>query len=108
MGLDDLRWFFKQLGDFHEYIKLNQQLFDYIMVTDVRQNGMEYKVPVGFISGSDDWTTPVKYSKDYYNAVSAPIKDFALIDGCGHSPHYDSPEEFCKELKGMLAEFLKK
>jgi pimeloyl-ACP methyl ester carboxylesterase len=108
MGFDDLRWFFKQLGDFNEYVKLNQQLFDYIMVTDVRQYGMEYQVPVGFISGSDDWTTPVKYSEDYYSAVSAPIKDFAVIDGCGHSPHYDSPEEFCNELKEMLAVFLKK
>jgi pimeloyl-ACP methyl ester carboxylesterase len=107
MGFDDLRWFFKQLGDFQEYVKLNQQLFDYIMVADVLQYGMEYQVPVGFISGSDDWTTPVKYSEDYYNAVSAPIKGFAVIDGCGHSPHYDSPEEFCNELKEMLAVFLK-
>lgn len=107
MGFDDLRWFLRQMGDFEEYVKLNQQLFDHIMVADVRDYGLEYQVPVGFISGADDWTTPVKYSKDYYNAVSAPMKDIALIDGCGHSPHYDSPEEFCDELKGMLEEFLR-
>lgn len=69
MGFDDLRWFLKQMSDFEEYVKLNQQLFDYIMVADVRGYGMEYQVPVGFISGSDDWTTPVKYSEDYYNTV---------------------------------------
>lgn len=106
MGGDDLRWFLKQMGDFAEYVKLNQQLFDYIMVADVRDYGMEYQVPVGFISGSDDWTTPVKYSGDYCNVVSAPMKDITLIEGCGHSPHYDSPEEFCNKLKGMLEEFL--
>lgn len=106
MGINDLRWFFKQMGDFEEYVKLNQQLFDYIMEADVREYGVEYQVPVGFISGSDDWTTPVKYSEDYYNAVSAPLKDVAVIDGCGHSPHYDLPEAFCDELKGMLEEFL--
>lgn len=105
MGVDDLRWFLKQMGDFEEYVKLNQQLFDYIMVADVREYGLEYQVPVGFISGSEDWITPVKYSEDYYDAVSASMKDIALIDGCGHSPHYDSPEEFCDELKEMLEDF---
>ena len=28
-GVDDLRWFFIQLGDFGEYVKRNQQLFDF-------------------------------------------------------------------------------
>lgn len=107
MGFDDLRWFLKQMSDFEEYVKLNRQLFDYIIVADVRDYGMDYQVPVGFISGSEDWITPVKYSEDYYNAVSAPLKDIALIDGCGHSPHYDSPTEFCDILKEMLNEFMK-
>ena len=107
MGLNDLRWFIKQLGSFEDFINLNQQLFDYILVEDVRDYGLEYQVPVGFISGSEDWITPVKYSEDYYNAVSAPMKDIALIDGCGHSPHYDSPTEFCDILKEMLNEFMK-
>jgi pimeloyl-ACP methyl ester carboxylesterase len=102
MGLDDLRWFLKQMGDFDAYVQLNQQLFDYLMVTDVRTYGMVYQMPVGFISGSDDWTTPVKYVQDYYQAVSAPSKEIALIDGCGHSPQYDAPEEFCQALKDIL------
>lgn len=104
MGIDDIRWFFKQIGGLEEYIELNQQLFDYIMVSDVRDYGLEYQVPVGFISGSDDWTTPVKYSEEYYNLISAPQKSFALIEGCGHSPQYDDPESFSKKLKDMLKE----
>ncbi len=106
MGFADLRWFLKQTGNFEKYVTLNRQLFDYIMVADVRDYGSEYRVPVGFISGSQDWTTPVKYSAEYYEAVSAPKKDFVLIEGCGHSPQYDAPEKFCEELKGMLREFL--
>ncbi len=102
MGIDDLRWFLKQAGNFDEYVELNQQLFDYIMTADVRDYGLEYQVPVGFISGSDDWATPVKYSEDYYNLVNAPEKQFGLIEGCGHSPQFDAPEEFCDVLKSML------
>lgn len=107
MGISDLRWFIKQLGSFEDFISLNRKLFDYILIADVRDYGLEYQVPVGFISGSEDWITPVKYSENYYNTVSAPMKDLALIDGCGHSPHYDSPIEFCATLKGMLEQFLK-
>lgn len=102
MGVDDLRWFLKQAGDFDEYVRLNQQLFDYIMTVDVRDYGLDYQMPAGFISGSDDWTTPVQYTEDYYDTITAPDKQLALIEGCGHSPQYDSPEEFCNALKNML------
>ena len=92
----------KQAGNLDKYVELNRQLFDYIMEVDVRDYGLEYQVPVGFISGSEDWTTPVKYSEDYYNLITAPEKQFGIVDGCGHSPHYDAPEEFCNVLKSML------
>ena len=104
MGVDDVRWFFKQAGDFEDYVSLNKQLFDYIMETDVRKYGLEYRVPAGFITGSDDWTTPAKYAEEYYQTINAPKKQFALVEGCGHSPQYDSPEEFCNLLKSMLEE----
>ena len=104
MGVDDVRWFLLQLGDFGEYIKLNAGLMDYMMATDVRDYGLEYDVPVGFISGSDDWTTPVKYSEDYCNSISAPQKKFALIEGCGHAPQYGEPKEFSRVLHNMLCE----
>lgn len=106
MGIDDIRWFLKQMGSLEEYIQLNQQLFDYILSVDVRDYGMEYSVPVGFISGSQDWTTPAKYAQDYYDDITAPEKRIALIEGCGHLPQYDDPAVFCEELKGMLNEFL--
>ena len=107
MGVDDLRWFMKQMGDLGEYFALNRHLYDSLLITDVRDFGLEYQVPVGFISGSDDWTTPVKYSEDYCNLISAPEKKTVWINGCGHSPQYDDPEAFCKALKGMLDEYLK-
>lgn len=102
MGVDDVRWFLKQVGSVEEYIALNQPLFDYITKTDVRDYGLEYQVPVGFITGSDDWTTPAKYAQDYYDIIQAPKKQIYLMKGCGHSPQYDSPEEFCEILKKIL------
>jgi len=77
------------------------------MEADVRDYGTEYQVPVGFITGSEDWTTPVKYAEEYCNMIDAPQKQIVLIDGCGHAPQYDSPVEFCDALKEMLSEYLK-
>ena len=106
MGIDDIRWFLKQVGSLEDYLALNKQLYDYVLEADVRDYGTEYKVPVGFISGSCDWTTPVKYSQDYCELITAPQKQFHLIEGCGHAPQYDLPEEFCKTLRSMLDEYL--
>ena len=106
MGTDDIRWFLKQMGNIEDYISLNQPLFDALMTVDIRDFGMEYQVPVGFITGAQDWTTPVKYAEDYCNSITAPEKRIALIEGCGHSPQYDDPTAFCNELKSMLNEFL--
>lgn len=106
MGVDDFRWFMKQLGNMEDYISLNQSLFDYIQTADVRTYGLQYQMSAGFISGSEDWTTPVKYVEDYYQTVTSPHKIFGQLEGCGHSPQSDSPEEFSEKLKKILKEVL--
>lgn len=106
MGLGDLRWFLKQMGGLDQFLDLNRQLFDEIMITDVRDYGLEYQIPVGFVSGSCDWTTPVKYAQEYCDSIQAPQKQFHRLDGCGHAPQYDAPEEFAGILKAMLKDFL--
>lgn len=106
MGFDDFRWFLKQTGNLEDYFALNRQLYEYATETDVRDYGTEYRVPVGFISGLRDWVSPSAYTYDYFCLISAPQKQIHLIPDCGHAPQYDSPEEFCDILKGILAQFL--
>lgn len=106
MGIDDLRWFLLQLGDMEDYFALNQPLYDHILTADARDAGMTYAMPVGFITGGSDWVTPAKYAQDYHDMITAPDKRIALIDGCGHAPHFGAPEEFCTLLNSMLEAFL--
>lgn len=106
MGMDDLRWFAKQLGGLAAYLELNRHLYSYVMEADVRDYGMEYQVPVGFITGACDWTTPVKYAQEYFDGISAPQKQIHFMKGCGHSAHYDLPEEFGTIVKAMLTQYL--
>ena len=37
--------------------------------------------------------------KDYYDGVTAPEKDFTLIEGCGHNVQYSLPEKFAKAVR---------
>lgn len=66
--------------------------------------GTRYHIPVGFISGSCDWVTPVDCMMDYYNAIQAPVKKVQLINGWGHNVPHENPEEFAHVLKSMLNE----
>ena len=101
-----MRWFGKQLGSLSDFISLNKQLFDYISEEDVYSYGTEFQVPVCVISGSCDWVTPVKYTEDYYNAITAPRKEMQLIEGWGHTVPQENPEEFADTLKKMLKDLV--
>ena len=102
LGVYDVLWFGKQLGNLSDFVELNSQLFDYISIEDVYAYGTEYQIPVGFISGSCDWITPVKYTEDYFHTITAPKKEMQLIDGWGHTVPQESPKEFADTLMQVL------
>lgn len=107
MGIDDIKWFARQIGPFEKFERINRNLFDYISEHDVYEYGTEFKVPVGIMSGSCDWTTPVVCAKQYYETVTAPKKCMRLIDGWGHTVPMEAPEEFAQALREVLTELSK-
>lgn len=106
LGVNDVLWFGKQLGSLSDFLDLNGQLFSYISSEDVYAYGTEFKIPVGFISGSCDWITPVKYTEDYFNTVTAPKKEMQLIDGWGHTVPLEAPKEFADTLVQVIHEIM--
>ena len=102
-GIDDARWFLKQVFSLDDYLALNSQLFDYIMTFDAFELEMNYQVPVHFISGSEDWVCPVDLIRDYHDSISAPDKSLTLIDGSGHAPQTDFSEEFADAVREVLS-----
>lgn len=106
LGVYDVLWFGKQMGSLSDFIELNGQLFDYISSEDVYAYGTTFRIPVGFISGSCDWITPVKYTEDYFNTITAPQKEMRLIDGWGHTVPQESPQEFAGTLIQVISEIM--
>jgi pimeloyl-ACP methyl ester carboxylesterase len=58
--------------------------------------------PVLLFWGRDDMTVPFDHSNDL--RVAMPKLEFHAIEQCGHTPHYEKPEEF----NPLLLEFLRR
>ncbi len=101
-GMDDLNWFFRQVGDYEEFSRLNQDLFDVTFSFDVDTLKQEYEMPVYFISGDADWVCPVDSIRAYKDRITAPKKELVTIAGCGHNVQYTDPEEFAEQVKQIL------
>ncbi len=101
-GLDDFRWFLKQLGSMDIYFAMNKPLFDYTYEFNAYENAMKFEMPVYFISGSSDWICPVDSVCEYAESITAPEVRVELIEGCGHNVQYSLPEEFAKKVRSVL------
>ena len=58
--------------------------------TVYRQLG-KLDIPVLLIWGRNDQILPLEQSRDILSAI--PHAEFHVIEGCGHIPHYEKPEE---------------
>ena len=100
--VDDFRWFLKQLGDMEEYWDLNELLFDYTFAFDAYEQGLEYEMPVSFLSGTCDWICPVDSIREYASSLVAEDVKMELIEGCGHNLQFSSPKAFAQKVKALL------
>lgn len=101
-GVDDFRWFLKQLGSIEQYWILNEQLFEYTFAFDAYEQSLAYEVPVYFLSGSCDWICPVDSIKAYADDILSEDVRVETLEGCGHNLQFSSPEEFAQKIKGLL------
>lgn len=106
-GVDDFRWYMIQtsaiMGGTRYEELVEKPLAGYMMDFNALEYNDAYQMPVLLLSGSCDWICPVGLIEDYMDAITAPRKELHLIEGCGHSPQGQLPEEFCQVLKDFLA-----
>ena len=70
---------------------------------NIPEDYKEFKVPVFFISGAYDYNTPWELVKEYHANIKAPMKEFIKFEKSGHSPCFEEPERFNKELIRILS-----
>ncbi len=66
-----------------------------------------YEVPLYFIMGSYDMTTPIALVRSYVEQISAPVKKVYKIDDAGHCPHLQCFEEIGEIMSAIKNEVTK-
>ena len=74
------------------------QLFDELMIFDLKKFGLQFEVPIFIFQGDTDILTPTELAKAYYDEIEAPYKEFVLIKNAGHLACFARADQFLKEL----------
>jgi pimeloyl-ACP methyl ester carboxylesterase len=84
-------------------IKNNKNLFDAIFTYNVNDD-TEYKLPVFYICGKDDWQTPSIIVEEYFAKIQAPKKGLYWVENAGHLALLDNPKGFNDALLKVVEE----
>jgi pimeloyl-ACP methyl ester carboxylesterase len=103
LGVDDARWYILEIkatmGD-PFYMELQAPLEEAMMNFNLYDIG-QYQVPVLFISGSCDWACPAELVENY--AAEHGLQ-YTAMEGCGHSPQGQHPDQFASIVEDFLNE----
>ncbi len=72
--------------------------FDADASYDARKFGADIPLPFFIINGELDHITPTDLAKRYFDQVHAPVKQFVVLNGVGHSAVLVEPDVFLHEL----------
>lgn len=84
--------------------KVNENIIDFWSKFNLRSESLEYKVPIYYILGENDWQTPYVIAEEYFQKIKAPTKKIFVIPNAGHMTMVDQPNLFFEalsEIKGI-------
>lgn len=102
MTFKDLKW----MLNFGKVIESNSELYEALFSEgklSIYDYNLDYEVPIIIIAGDCDWITPHSMALQYFSQISAPNKEFIVINNTGHAPFLDKPKEFSNELLKELS-----
>ena len=103
LGVDDARWYLLEMETLMggtRYSELIAPLEEKMTTFNLYEAG-EYQVSVLFISGSCDWVCPAGLVKEYADEYGLR---YVAMEGCGHSPQGQHPDQFADIIRGFLLE----
>lgn len=97
---------FKELPYYLKTDKLQEKLIRELSCFDLRTFGNKYNVPIIYILGELDWCSNI-ISKEYFENIESPLKQYIEIKKSGHMPMLDNPEEFYRNFDMVISELIK-
>ncbi|MFF4845837.1 alpha/beta fold hydrolase [Streptomyces collinus] len=85
------------LRELRSYLKgmtFSEQLGPQATTLDERAEGTAFRVPFFLFQGASDVLTPPEPARRFFEEVTAPVKDFALIEDASHFAAFRHPDRF--------------
>jgi pimeloyl-ACP methyl ester carboxylesterase len=79
-----------------------EQLVPQTKSSGPKELGLEFSIPIFFIQGAEDFTTPTALARNYLESIKAPRKEFVTIDGAGHFAVFMHSDQFLQELLKLV------
>jgi len=85
----------------------NKVLWTELMASNLPDEVSELKIPCYFVMGKYDYLTPSKTAKEYFDSITAPVKEFVIFDQSAHYPQFEEKQKF-SELMNKVYSKIKK
>ncbi|MFJ7914247.1 MULTISPECIES: alpha/beta fold hydrolase [unclassified Lysinibacillus] len=83
---------------FSKGLKANSKVLEFLEDFDLAADSSDYKVPIYFILGDDDWQAPYIIAEEYFTIINAPHKKLFIIPNAGHRIMMDQTNLFSDTL----------
>jgi pimeloyl-ACP methyl ester carboxylesterase len=80
-------------------------MYEEMLTYDARTLGPGIDVPFFIFNGDEDLITPAHLAREYFETVEAPMKDFVVLEGGGHSAILTMSDVFLRELVARVRPF---
>jgi len=74
------------------------KVYNEMLSADLAMLGLDFRIPIFIIQGADDERTQAILAKSYFEKITAPHKEFVLIEGGGHFVALSMADRFLDEL----------
>jgi pimeloyl-ACP methyl ester carboxylesterase len=93
----------KDIWDFFAAMRFSERTAGkWLYEFDARRLNGQVNVPVYFLEGDRDFTTPIPIVRTYLDGINAPAKHFIVLPGCGHSALITDPDLIETVLVGQV------
>ena len=74
------------------------RIYHELLSAELAPLGTDFKIPIFFIQGTEDERTQATLTREYFEKIDAPHKEFVLIEGGGHFTVLSMADRFLHEL----------
>ncbi|GAB0167971.1 alpha/beta hydrolase [Lysinibacillus sp. CTST325] len=83
---------------FSKGLKANSKVHEFLEDFDLTTESSDYKVPIYYILGENDWQAPSIIAEEYFTKINAPHKKLFIIPNAGHRIMTDETNLFSDTL----------